>query len=125
MTGCLLTLVAVDDKGGCLPVLDKVGRVPALIVLFDFGIPWHTTVLGVTEERTSVSKQCKRSRPSEFPGTLTYLVFREVKLLSGVISVLGVKDAIMVDQALETVSVSIEPARRMWVKSHGRVSIAC
>jgi len=37
--------VAVDDQGGGLPVLDKVGGVPALVVLTGLGVPWDTTVL--------------------------------------------------------------------------------
>ena len=36
----------------------------------------------------------------------------EVELLGGVESILGVKDAVVVDQAVEAVSVSVDPARR-------------
>lgn len=48
--GETVILVAVDDQGGGLPVLDKVGRVPALVVLTGLGVPWHTAVLIVSEE---------------------------------------------------------------------------
>jgi hypothetical protein len=37
-------------------------------------------------------------------------VFGEVEFLGGVESVLGVKDTVVVDQAVEAVSVSIDPA---------------
>ena len=48
--GETVVLVAVDNQGGGLPVLDKVGGVPALVVFTSLGVPWHTAVLIVPEE---------------------------------------------------------------------------
>lgn len=48
--GETVVLVAVDDQGGGLPVLDKVRGVPAVVVLTGLGVPWHTAVLIVSEE---------------------------------------------------------------------------
>lgn len=43
--GQTVVLVAVNHQGGGLPVLNKVGRVPTLVVLACLGVPWHTAVL--------------------------------------------------------------------------------
>lgn len=43
--GETVILVAVDNQGGGLPVLDMVGRVPALVVLASLGVPWDAVVL--------------------------------------------------------------------------------
>jgi hypothetical protein len=50
-------------------------------------------------------------------------VFREVELFSGVKTVLRVKDTVVVDQAIEAVSVSIDPAKRARANASGDMDV--
>jgi len=62
--GETVILVAVDDQGGRLPVLDMVGRVPALVVLTSLGVPWDTVVLKrKSYQKRSLAKNIQRNKP--------------------------------------------------------------
>lgn len=105
----------MDNQGRGLPVLNKVGGAPALVALSGLGVPWDTTVLikKIKIVHLLFSRHGSGSRVVVDKRSIkkaAYLVLGEVKLLGVVEPVLGIKDTVVVDQAVETIGVSVDPA---------------